>query len=286
MKSFEQLNLMNLNWQELANSFLHEALKFGGRLAICILLYWFGRILIKYVNRLLGNLMSARQFDPSVASFLKSLISIILTAALLMMIINIVGINTSSFIALLASIGVAMGMALSGTLQNFAGGVMILLFRPYKVGDLIDAQGQSGTVKEIQIFNTVLTTADNRNVYMPNGGMSGNTIVNYSTQKTRRLEWVFGVGYGTDFDYAKQVISKILADNKRILTTPEPSIVLKTLNESSVDIQVRVWVATADYWTVCYEINELIYKTFTEKGIDIPFPQMTVHLANDTQTKA
>jgi small conductance mechanosensitive channel len=228
----------------------------------------------------MAKIMSNKEFDPSISSFIRSLIDIALTATLLICIVNILGINTTSFVALFASVGVALGMALSGSLQNFAGGVMILIFRPYQVGDYIEAQGQGGTVKEIQIFNTVIITADNRTIYIPNGGLSSNVIVNYNDQTNRRVEWVVGVAYGTDFEKAKQILQGILKSDTRILSDPAPSIVVKTLNESSVDIQIRTWVNRPDYWDVYYAINEQIYATFNAKGIEIPFPQMTVHLAD------
>ncbi|MDR0681352.1 MAG: mechanosensitive ion channel [Dysgonamonadaceae bacterium] len=278
MTSLKDIDLKSISWSDLIDSLLYEAFHFGVKLAICIVIYIVGRKIIQYINYGIGKLMSSKQFDPSVASFLKSLINIILTAALLIMIVNILGINNSSFVALLASVGVALGMALSGTLQNFSGGVMILLFRPYKIGDYIQAQGQEGTVKEIQIFNTVIVTADNRTVFIPNGGLSSNIIVNYNEQKTRRVEWVIGVDYGTDYNKAKEIILGVLKTDKRILIDPKPLIVLKTLNESSVDIQIRVWVNLSDYWDVYYNINEQIYKTFAAQGIEIPFPQLTVHL--------
>jgi small conductance mechanosensitive channel len=273
--------LSNLtSWEGMVDHLLREAFSFGTNILICLVIYFVGRKIIQYVHKLLDKLMSRKEFDPSVASFLKSLINIILTAALLIIIVTRLGIKSTSFVALLASIGVALGMALSGTLQNFAGGVMILLFRPYKVGDYIQAQGQEGTVQEIQIFNTVIVTGDNRTIFIPNGGLSANVIINFNNQTSRRLEWVVGVGYGTDFDLAKSVVRDILKSDARILPDPAPAIVLKTLNESSVDIQIRVWVNRPDYWDVYYSINEQIYKNFATRGIDIPFPQLTVHLAD------
>jgi small conductance mechanosensitive channel len=280
MTSFEDIDFRTISWSDLLDTFLHEAFRFGLKLAACIVIYLIGRKLIKYLNYLMGKLMSRKEFDPSVATFLKSLINIILTAALIIMIVNILGINNSSFVALLASVGVALGMAMSGTLQNFAGGVMILLFRPYRVGDYILAQGQEGTVKEIQIFNTVIITADNRTIFIPNGGLSSNTIVNFNNQKNRRVEWTIGIDYGTDYDRAKAIVQTILDGDKRILSDPAPFIALKALNDSSVDLVIRAWVLINDYWDVYFNINEQIYKGFDAKGINIPFPQLTVHLAN------
>lgn len=268
------------SWDSILSKFIQEASWFGLKLLACIAIYIAGRKIIKTLQKVTDKMMRNKEFDPSFASFIRSLINIALMAILIYIIVGILGITTTSFVALFASIGVALGMALSGTLQNFAGGVMILLFRPYRVGDYIEAQGQGGTVKEIQIFNTVIITVDNRTIYIPNGGLSTNVIVNYSNQDSRRVEWVFGVAYGTDYEQAKQIIRDILNVDSRIFPDPAPDIVLKTLNESSVDIQVRAWVTRPDYWNVYYTINEQIYKTFNAQGIDIPFPQMTVHLAD------
>ena len=282
--SLKDINLRNLSWFDIEDFLTHQALDFGLKLIICIALYIIGKRLIRLLNSVLVKLMNNRKLDVSVISFLTSLINILLTVVLLISIINILGINNSSFLALFASIGVAMGMALSGTMQNFAGGVMILLFRPYKIGDYIQAQGQEGTVKSIQIFNTVLVTVDNRTIYVPNGGLSNNIIVNFNSQDTRRVEWSIGVAYGTDYEKAKAIIQSILSSDKRILTDPAPYIALKTLNQSSVDILIRVWASRPDYWEVYYGINEQIYKVFAIHGIDLPFPQMTVHLSDDSKS--
>jgi small conductance mechanosensitive channel len=281
--SLKDINLRTVSWTDLAEFLSHQVLEFGAKLLICIVIYIVGKKLIQLLNKALGKLMNSRNLDASVISFLTSLINILLTVVLLITIINILGINNSSFLALFASIGVAMGMALSGTMQNFAGGVMILLFRPYKIGDYIQAQGQEGTVKSIQIFSTVLTTSDNRTVYVPNGGLSNNIIVNFNNQNTRRIEWSIGVDYGTDYDKAKSILLTILSSDKRVMNDPSPYIALKTLNQSSVDILIRVWVKRPDYWDVYYGINEQIYKVFADNGINIPFPQMTVHLSDNSK---
>ena len=278
--SLKDLNLSAISWADIMDFLSHQALDFGEKLLLSIIIYIIGKKLIRFLNTVLGKLMSSRKLDVSVISFLTSLINILLTVVLLITIINILGINNSSFLALFASFGVAMGMALSGTMQNFAGGVMILFFRPYKVGDYIQAQGQEGTVKSIQIFNTILITTDHRTVYVPNGGLSNNIIVNFNNQHTRRVEWSIGVEYGTDYDKAKSVIQDILSSEKRILNDPGPYIALKELGENSVEILIRAWVKRSNYWDVYYDINEQIYKVFTTHGINIPFPQMTVHLSD------
>ena len=281
--SLKEINLGTISWSTVVDFITHQVLDFGSKLLICIVVYIVGKKLIKLLNNVLGKLMNSRKLDVSVISFLTSLINILLTGVLLITIINILGINNSSFVALFASIGIAMGMALSGTMQNFAGGVMILLFRPYKIGDYIQAQGQEGTVKSIQIFNTVLITSDNRTIYVPNGGLSNNVIVNYNNQHTRRIELTVGIGYGTDYDKVKSILQNILVSDKRILTDPSPYIALKVLNQSSVDVLIRVWVDRTEYWNVYYNLNEQIYKIFSANGIDIPFPQMTVHLSDNSK---
>ncbi len=280
MKSLSEIDFHSISWPDIMDSLLHEVFRLGIKIFICIALYIIGKKLIHYLNSFCGKLMKKREVDPSVSTFLKSLINIALTAALIVMIVNILGVNNSSFVALLASAGVAIGMALSGTLQNFAGGVMILLFKPYRVGDYIEAQNQSGTVKEIQIFSTVLTTPDNRTIFIPNGGLSTGIIMNYSNQINRRVELIISIGYGQDYDKAKRIITRIIEDDKRILEEPEPFVALSKLSSSSVDVVIRVWTPKEDYWNVYFDLNEKIYKIFAEENIEIPFPQMTVHMAD------
>ena len=182
----------------------------------------------------------------------------------------------------MASAGVAVGMALSGNLSNFAGGLIILLFKPYKVGDYIEAQGVGGTVKEVQMFHTVLGTVDNKVIYIPNGSLSSGVVTNFSNQTTRRVDWTFGVEYGSDYEKVKQVIESVLAKDSRILSEPAaPFIALTALADSSVNVVVRVWVNSSDYWGVYFDINKNIYVTFNEVGIGFPFPQLTVHQAKD-----
>jgi len=281
--SLKDINLRTVSLVDVFDFLAHQAMQFGVKLLVCIAIYIIGKKLIKLLNSVLGRLMNNRKLDSSVISFLTSLIDILLTIILLIVAINILGINSSSFVALLASFGVALGMALSGSMQNFAGGVMILLFRPFKIGDYIQAQNQEGVVKSIQIFSTVLTTGDNRTIYLPNGGLSNNVIVNFNSQDSRRIEWTINVAYGTDYDKAKLIIQNILASDKRIEDTPSPYIALRALSPNSVDILIRVWAKRSDFWDVFYYINEQIYKVFTEKGIDMPFPQMTVHLADNSK---
>ena len=214
-------------------------------------------------------------------TFLRSLVSILLNLILAFAIVSRLGVETTSFAALLASAGVAIGMALSGNLSNFAGGLIILVFKPFKVGDYIEGQNANGTVREIQIFHTILTTVDNKVIYVPNGALSSNAITNYNKQETRRAEWVFGVEYGEDFEKVKAVLQRIIDADPRILKDPAPMIALGALSASSVDIKVRAWAKTADYWDVYFDMNKIVYDTFNKEGIGFPFPQLTVHQAKD-----
>ena len=267
-----------INVEQLLDRLLNWGIEVGKDILAAIIIYIVGRFIIKQISRLVSKILEKRKLEISVQTFLKSLLSILLNLILAFAIISKLGVETTSFAAILASAGVAIGMALSGNLSNFAGGLIILVFKPFKVGDYIDGQGASGT-KEIQIFHTILATVDNRIIYVPNGGLSSNAITNYSKQDMRRAEWVFGVEYGEDYEKVKAVLERIIAADKRILTTPAPFIGL--LSASSVDIKVRVWTKTENYWDVYFDMNKIVYDTFNKEGIGFPFPQLTVHQAKD-----
>lgn len=256
------------------------SVSFGAKIITALIVFLIGRWIIRKIKRIIMAIMEKRHVEASLFSFIKSLAEITLNFLLIIILISILGIETSSFIALFASAGVAIGMALSGTLQNFAGGVMILLFKPFKVGDFIEAQGQSGAVKEIQIFNTIITTPDNKVIIIPNGGLSTGIMKNYSTEKLRRVDWEFSIAYGDSYDKAKVVIENLLKADGRILETPAYFIALNSLGASSVNIVVRAWVKAGDYWDVFFNMNEKVYKTFAEEKLNIPFPQMDVHIIN------
>lgn len=249
----------------------------GGRLLSALLIFIIGRFLIKFINKLVAKLLVKRQVDASIQSFVKSLVSISLMILLIIAVIGKLGVETTSFAALLASAGVAIGMALSGNLQNFAGGLIVLLLRPYKVGDVIESQGVIGTVREIQIFHTILVTADNKVVYIPNGALSSGTITNYSRENTRRLEWIVGVEYGENYDKVEATVRQILSSDSRVLNAPEPFVALHALDASSVNVVIRAWVKSEDYWTVYFDVNKAVYAIFNKEGIGFPFPQLTVH---------
>lgn len=270
-----------VDWDSLFERLTDWSIEIGKSILGAILIYIIGRFIIKQINRLVSKILEKRKLEISVQTFLKSLLSLLLNLILAFAIIAKLGVETTSFAAILASAGVAIGMALSGNLSNFAGGLIILVFKPFKVGDYIDGQNASGTVKEIQIFHTILSTVDNKIIYVPNGSLSSNAIVNYSKQETRRAEWVFGVEYGEDFERVKAVLERIIAADERILQTPAPFIGLGSLSASSIDIKVRVWTKSSDYWDVVFDMNRVVYETFNKEGIGFPFPQLTVHQAND-----
>lgn len=267
--------------EQLLSKLLDWGIEVGKDLLGAIIIYIVGRFIIKQVGRLLARILEKRKLEISVQTFLRSLVSILLNLILAFAIVSRLGVETTSFAALLASAGVAIGMALSGNLSNFAGGLIILVFKPFKVGDYIEGQNANGTVREIQIFHTILTTVDNKVIYVPNGALSSNAITNYSKQETRRAEWVFGVEYGEDFEKVKAVLQRIIDADPRILKDPAPMIALEALSASSVDIKVRAWTKTADYWDVYFDMNKIVYDTFNKEGIGFPFPQLTVHQAKD-----
>ena len=269
---------------------LEYAITYGTKLlaaiATLVIGLWIAAIIVRVVKRVFER----SNVDPSLRGFLGSMISILLKVLVYITALGVLGVEMTSFIAILGAAGLAVGLALSGTLQNFAGGVMILLFKPFKVGDVIDAQGYLGSVKEIQIFVTILTTPDNKTIIIPNGPLSTDSLVNFSTQETRRVDWTFGIAYGDDLDKAYAVLDRLIAADERILKDPEPFRALTELADSSVNIVVRCWVNASDYWGVYFKMNEEVYKTFDKEGLSIPFPQTDVHLyregvAADTAVK-
>ncbi|MDE5959843.1 MAG: mechanosensitive ion channel, partial [Muribaculaceae bacterium] len=236
---------------------------------------------ISRLYRWVHNLLNKRKADQSLTTFLLSLVRITLYFLLIVVVIGILGIETSSFIALFASAGVAIGMALSGTLQNFAGGVLILLLKPYKVGDFIEAQGFTGTVKEIQIFSTILTTGDNKSIIIPNGPLSTGSINNYSREEKRRVDWTVSIAYGSDYQKAVETVKNLLAANPAVITdgsSPAPMVEISALAASSVDLTVRAWVKSADYWDVFFGMNRAMLTALPAAGVQFPFPQLDVHM--------
>jgi small conductance mechanosensitive channel len=254
---------------------------FGIALASALAVLIIGLFVIKKLTNALRKYFDRKDFDESLETFLLSLSGIALKLMLFVVVIQMLGVQSSSLVAVLGAAGLAVGLALSGTLQNFAGGVMILIFKPFKVGDYIDAQGHAGTVSEVQIFNTILKTPDNKTIIVPNGGLANGSMVNYSAEPTRRVDWTFGIAYGDDADKAQAVIRKLMNDDARILQDPAPFVELGALADSSVNFTVRAWVNTPDYWAVHFDMNKKIYQTFAKEGLSIPFPQMDVHVHNN-----
>lgn len=271
-------SLSGLTLAEVAEYLTNAALTLGLKIIQIVLIWLVGRWLSKRFISMVKAMMAKKKTDASIQTFFVSFIDIIALIILLIIIISVVGIDTSSFIALFASAGVAIGMALSGTLQNFAGGVMVLLFRPYKVGDYIEAQGQAGTVKEIQIFNTLIQTPDNRIIIVPNGPLSTGIINNYSRENTRRVDFSFSISYGDDYELAKSVLLDIISKDERIAKTPAPFVEIGALGTSSINITVRVWCNAADYWGIFFDMNKAVYKTFPEKGLNFPYNTITVNM--------
>ncbi len=271
----------NLDVDKILNIISELAIKYGLRLLLAIITLFIGLWIIKIIIKAIVRTMEKKDIDITLTKFLRSLLSMLLKILLIISVISMLGVEMTSFIAILTAAVLSVGMALSGTFQNFAGGVMLVLFRPFKVGDYIEAQGYTGTVKEIQIFNTVLTTPDNKTVIIPNGGLSTNAMTNYSNEPTRRVDFTFGIGYDDDIDKARTVIKGIINSDERILKDPKPFIAVSELADSSVNFVVRVWVNSADYGGVLFSMPENIKKAFDKEGISIPFPQTDVHLYNE-----
>jgi len=267
-----------MNPEALVEQATELTLTYGPKLVAAIIVFIIGGWIIKAIVKGIDAAMKRSGTDDSLRPFLRDISGILLKVMLVISVLGMLGIEMTSFIAILGAAGLAVGMALSGTLQNFAGGVMILLFKPFKAGDVIEAQGYIGSVSEIQIFNTILKTPDNKTIIIPNGGLSTGSMTNYSTEEKRRVDWTVGVGYGDDLDHARSVIQKMCDADSRILKEPEVFIAVSELADSSVNFTVRAWVKSTDYWGVYFDMNESIYNTFNKEGLNIPYPQMDVHL--------
>ncbi len=263
---------------EYANMGMEMALEYGPPLVMAILTLIIGLWIIGWVTNGVMKAFEKSGMEVTLRRFLRSLINIGLKALLLISVASMIGIETTSFIAVLGAAGLAVGLALQGSLANFAGGVLILIFRPYKVGDFIDTSGFSGTVAKIEIFNTVMTTPDNKTIIIPNGAISNGPITNFSTQETRRVDIVFGIGYDDDMKKAREILMGLIEADERILKDPEPFVRVSNLGDSAVDITTRSWVNAADYWGVYFDLIENAKLAFDENGISIPYPQTDVHL--------
>ncbi len=260
------------------NMGIEMAMQYAPQLILAVLTLIVGLWIINKFTAGLGRAFDKSGMEPTLQKFIHNLLSVGLKALLLISVASMVGVETTSFIAVLGAAGLAVGLALQGSLANFAGGVLILLFRPYKVGDFIETNGQMGVVKEIGIIHTTMTTGDNKTIILPNGPVSNGTIVNFSTQATRRVDIVFGIGYGDDLKKAKEVLAGLIEADERILKDPAPLVVISSLGDSSVNITTRSWVNAADYWGVFFDLTENAKLAFDAAGISIPFPQTDVHL--------
>ncbi|PIF02556.1 MAG: mechanosensitive ion channel protein MscS [Paludibacter sp.] len=266
-----EINLAKLLDVKMITTF---GLKLIGAIAIWVIGVW----VINFIEKQLKKGLKKKATDPALTSFLTTLAVAILKVLVGISALGFMGIGMTSFIAVLGAAGLAVGMALSGTLQNFAGGVIILLLKPFKIGDLIQTDKYLGIVSEIQIFNTILKSPDNKTIIVPNGGLSTSSLINYSTEEKRRVDWTFGIGYGDNTEKARGIITELANADSRILKDPAIFIAVSELGDSSVNFTVRGWVKSADYWGVFFDMNEKVYNAFNKSGINIPFPQMDVHL--------
>ena len=278
--------LSNTTVTDLMTELINNLISLGLKLMAAIVIYLIGAWAIRKIKNLVARIFERKHTDVAVASFIQSIISIVLTITLIIISIGAVGIDTTSIAALLAGGGMAIGMALNGTVQNFAGGIMIIAFKPFKAGDYIQAQGYEGTVKEVTIVSTKLTTTDNRTIIIPNGALANGTVNNFSQNQLRRLDWTVSVEYGASVEETKKVLMDMLKRDIRILDTTngapaDPFVALSALSDSSVNFVMRAWVRSADYWDVNFQMNEKIYEELPKNGIKFPFPQMDVHVHQD-----
>ncbi|MCF7981056.1 MAG: mechanosensitive ion channel [Pseudomonadales bacterium] len=264
--------------QQHSEKIIELLLTYGPKFLLAVIVLIVGLWVIKKVVGLMNATMTKKEVELTLKSFLMSLTGILLKALLLISVASMVGIETTSFIAILGAAGLAIGLALQGSLSNFAGGVLLLFFKPYKVGDFIEIQGHAGTVHSIQIFTTMLKTGDNKTIIIPNGPIANGSIINFSAEPTRRVDMVFGIGYDDDIDKAKGILNRLIEADSRILKEPAAAILLGELADSSVNFNVRVWVNAADYWGVFFGMQEAVKKAFDAEGVSIPYPQRDVHL--------
>ncbi len=267
------------NWTE---TLLEWTYLYGPRIIGALAIVILGRIGVGIVTGIISRLMNRANVDQTLTRFVVNLTRIALLVFVLIAALGALGFETTSFVAVIGAAGLAVGFALQGSLSNFASGVMLVIFRPFSVGDYVEVGGQSGSVEEIHIFNTVLNTPDNKKVIIPNSKITGDNIVNYSAKETRRIDFVFGIGYDDDLLKAKRILENIIAEDNRILDDPAPTIAVAELGDSSVNFAVRPWVRTSDYWAVKFDITEKVKLVFDREGISIPYPQTDVHLYQTT----
>ena len=269
------------NTEFITEKILQMSVEYGPRLLGALIFLFVGFKIIRLIRRSVRRMLDRSKVDDTLQPFLMSLIVILLRALLIISVLGMIGLEMTSFIAILGAAGLAIGMALSGTLQNFAGGVIILIFKPFKVGDFIDAQGHMGIVKEIQIFVTILKTTDNKTVFIPNGPLSNSSLTNFTVEPVRRVEWKFSISYGEDIDKVRAILAKLIDEDPRVLQEPAvPFIAVSEMADSAVIMLVRAWSESKDFWALYFDMQEKVYKTFNKEGITIPFPQLDVHVNN------
>lgn len=277
------IDLTGIDWNEILQKAQTVGLDFGINVVTAILIFYLGRMVARFVNRGMHSLMQKQQVDKILESFVCNLVYWTLMAFVIIAAIGRLGVQTTSLIAVLGAAGLAVGLALQGSLANFAAGVLIVLFRPYRVGDFVEAAGISGIVVQVQILTTMLRTGDNKMIIVPNGQIMGSIITNYSSNETRRVDLSIGIGYDDDIDKARQTIKAVIDKDERVLDDPECLIAVAELADSSVNFTVRPWVKTEDYWGVKFDLTEAIKKQFDKDGISIPYPQQDVHIYNDSK---
>jgi small conductance mechanosensitive channel len=274
------LNAQVDNLVKASQAWIPMIMEYGSRVLLAVITLAIGWWLINNLTRKVSKLLAMRNADQALQGFIGSLANIVLKVLLIVSVASMIGVETTSFVAAIGAAGLAIGLALQGSLANFAGGVLILLFRPFRIGDLIEAQGISGTVDSIQIFHTVLRTGDNKTIIVPNGNLSNGIITNHNRQATRKVVFDIAVDYQADLQKAREVLLE-LAKDERVLTDPAPEAVISTLGDSSITVSLRVWVKTADYWTVMFMFNELSRDRLKAAGIDIPFPQRVIRVVQE-----
>lgn len=269
---------LGFSWEEVITIVKTTGLEFAINLVTAIVIFYVGRLVVRILTRGMRKVMEAQKVDKTLVTFVSNLASMVLLTVVIIAAVSALGIQTTSFIAILGAAGLAIGLALQGSLSNFAAGVLIVLFRPYKVGDWIEAAGISGSVEEVQILTTVLKTGDNKQVIVPNAQIMNSIITNYSANDTRRVDMVIGVSYDDDLDKVRSTLEELVAAEDRILDDPACTIAVSALADSSVNFVVKPWVKTSDYWGVMFDMTEAIKKRFDKEGISFPFPQQDVHL--------
>ncbi len=267
--------------KELIPKLIEWGSAFGIKLIAAVAILLIGRIVVKSIKKLIVKLMNKRNVDPTITSFAASLTYSALYIFVILAALSQVGIQTTSFMAIIGAAGLAIGLALQGSLSNFASGFLIIMFRPFKLGDYVKAGGVSGSISKISVFTTEINTLDNKRIIVPNSQIMNGTITNYTAEKTRRVDLTFGVGYEADVSKVKDILNRIIKGHELILKDPEPFVRLGNLGDSSIDFTVRVWTKTEDYWTVHFDLTESAKEGFDKENINIPYPQMDVHMIKE-----